>query len=72
MNDIGQKNGIVQVDVDSETKILYEKVVYRTAAHRDLDINAIMWATWFGGSDDTWAPKSTQETYWKNMKVYKL
>ncbi|KAH7623701.1 hypothetical protein NADE_008524 [Nannochloris sp. 'desiccata'] len=72
MNDIGTKNGLLQVDVDGETKILYEKVVYRTAAKPDLDIAGLVFATWFGGSDKTWAPDTKQEAYWKNFKIYKL
>ena len=72
MNDIGQQNGYLQVDVDGDTKIVYEKVVYRTAAKPDLSIDGLVFATWFGGSDKTWAPDSKQEAYWKNFKIYKL
>ena len=72
MNDVGKQNGLVQVDVDGENKILYEKVVYRTAAKPDLDIDGLVFATWFGGGDKSWAPKTQQEAYWKNFKIYKL
>jgi hypothetical protein len=72
INDVGKQNGLVQVDVDGENKILYEKVVYRTAAKPDLDIDGLVFATWFGGGDKSWAPKTQQEAYWKNFKIYKL
>jgi hypothetical protein len=70
MNDVGSKNGLLQVDIDGKTRIVYEKVVYRTAA--DLDIDGLVFATWFGGGDKTWAPDTKQEAYWKNFKIYKL
>jgi hypothetical protein len=72
MNDVGKQNGVLQVDIDGDTKILYEKVVYRTTAKPDLDIDALVFATWFGGGDKSWAPDTKQESYWKNFKIYKL
>jgi len=72
MNDVNKQNGLLQVDIDGKTKILYEKVVYRTAAKPDLDIAGLIFATWFGGGDKTWAPDKKEEAYWKNFKIYKL
>lgn len=72
MNDVGKKNGVVQLDVDGDTKILYEKMVYRTPANPTLDIDSFIFATWFGGSDNSWAPATRQEAYFRNFKIYKL
>jgi hypothetical protein len=72
MNDVGKKNGVVQLDVDGDTKILYEKMVYRTPNEPNLDIDSFIFATWFGGSDKTWAPVNMQEAYFRNFKIFKL
>ena len=72
MNDVGKKNGYLQLDHDGNTKILYDKVVYRTPSHPDLHVDGLVFATWFGGSDGTWAPKAKQESYFKNFNIWKL
>jgi len=36
----------------------------------DIFIEGITFATWFGGSDQTWAPPTDTYTMFRNMKAY--
>ena len=70
MNDVGKKNGVVQVDVDGAVRIHYDKLVWRN--RESLSVDALRFATWFGGGDSSWAPTRTVESYWRNFRIYKL
>lgn len=70
MNDPGKYNGELRVDVDSEKVIHYKQMNWRST--KDVHIDAMVFATWFGGSDKSWAPKKNVEAYWRNIKMYKL
>lgn len=69
MNDVGKANGLIQVAVDGSVRINYDRMVFRK--NKDLAIDAFFFATWFGGSDKTWAPTRDLESYWRNIKIYK-
>jgi hypothetical protein len=68
MNTPGQRNGIIRVWLDNT--LVYEKTdtVFRTT--NNLKIEGVLFSTFFGGSDRTWA--STENTYidFANFKVY--
>jgi hypothetical protein len=70
LNDVGHANGLVQVDIDNALKIHYHKLRWRNRA--DVDIDAFVFSTWFGGSDGSWAPPRTVDSYFRNIKMYRL
>jgi hypothetical protein len=70
MNDIGKSNGYIRLDVNGETKIEYKQLVYRKS--KDVYPTAFTFASWFGGSDDTWSPSTTVEAYFRRFKIFNL
>ncbi|KAI8104897.1 hypothetical protein M9435_000074 [Picochlorum sp. BPE23] len=70
MNDIGKSNGYIRLDVNGETKIEYKQLVYRKS--KDVYPTAFTFASWFGGSDDTWSPSTTVEAYFRKFKIFNL
>jgi hypothetical protein len=70
LNDPGKHNGLIKVEIDGDTKIEYDKMNWRH--NGNLKIDALAFATWFGGSDSSWAPDRDVEAYWRNLKIYKL
>jgi len=60
LNDIGKSNGYVKVWFNTNRNVNAPTYTYDKAVIRELagvKINAIMFSTFFGGSDNTWAPK---------------
>lgn len=43
-----------------------------SATRPGIDIKSVEFSTWFGGSDDTWAPSRDVYTMFKNMRLYRL
>lgn len=70
LNDVGKKNGVVDITVDGESKIRFDQLYYRSNA--DLKAQALVFATWFGGGDSSWAPTKDMQAYFKNIKIYEL
>jgi len=70
MNTIGQKNGLIDISIDGQSKIHYESMLYRRSTK--VKPQAFIFATWFGGGDSSWAPDRTVEAYFRNFKIYKL
>lgn len=70
LNDPGQYNGVLQLDIDGETMVDYRKMNYRSTESTKID--SLVFSTWFGGSDISWAPEENVEAYWRNFKIFKL
>jgi len=70
MNDVGDNNGLVQLEVENQVAISYDKMIFRKI--KDLHPNAFTLSSWYGGSDETWSPDTTVEAYFKNFKMYSL
>ena len=70
MNDVGEANGYVRLDLDGETKVEGDKFTFRSS--KDVYPEAFTFSTWYGGSDVTWSPSTTVEAYFRNFKLYRL
>ena len=72
MNTPGRFDGGITVAIDGTTRISYDRVLYRKGSDARLEVDGVMFATWFGGSDESWAPAKDQVSYWRNFRLYKL
>jgi hypothetical protein len=59
MNTPGVHDGILQAWFDGNVALDEQAFLYRTATS-SFGIDALYFSTFFGGSDDTWAPSTTQ------------
>jgi len=66
LNTPGKADGLVSLTVNGKTNS-FDGMRWRDA--KDMDINGIMIATWFGGSDTSWAPKKDQTLKFKDVVV---
>jgi hypothetical protein len=69
LNDPGKSNGYVELRVDGQVVTSYDSMVWRT--NKNINIEAIDVASWFGGSDASWAPKKDTYSLIKNMRAYR-
>ena len=72
MNTPGRFDGGVAVAINGVTRISYDRVLYRRSGDAGLEVDAVIFATWYGGSDASWAPAQDQAAYWRNFRLYKL
>lgn len=68
-NPPGTPNGIVELAVDGNVVIRYDKMNWRNT--NDIKIEAIEFASWFGGSDESWAPSKDTYILFRNIKAYR-
>lgn len=61
-------DGVLQLYVNNELKIDYRSINWRQ--YPDKFIEGVYFATWYGGSDSTWAPTNQQYTLFRNIKMY--
>ncbi|GAB4823472.1 hypothetical protein N2152v2_010518 [Parachlorella kessleri] len=69
MNDVGQANGVVEIRVNGERKIYYNQVAYRTKP--GIQVDSVVFSTWYGGGDATWSPTEETFTLFKNIQLYR-
>ena len=69
LNDPGKTNGYVELRVDGRLVTSFDNMVWRQ--NRKVNIEAIDVASWFGGSDATWAPSRDTYSLIKNMRAYR-
>jgi hypothetical protein len=69
LNDPGKSNGYVELRVDGRLVTSYDEMVWRN--NKKINVEAIDVASWFGGSDATWAPKRDTYSLIKNMVAYR-
>lgn len=69
LNDVGKKNGYLDLEFNGKKVLSFDKMVWRTS--NDIYIEGVDFSTWFGGSDDTWSPSSDTYTLFRNMKAYR-
>jgi len=62
---VPNQDGIVQVSFNGKQVINFNKVIYRTLP--TVGHQGIIFMTFFGGSDMTWATPTLQYTYYKNF-----
>jgi len=69
LNDVGQSNGFLELRVDGRVVTSYDQMVWRN--NKNINIEAIDVASWFGGSDASWAPPRDTYSLIKNMRAYR-
>ena len=67
LNDPSQANGILRVWVDGRQVIEQKDIVYRTTS--DITIDGLMFSTFFGGGDKSWATPKQQEIRFSDFEV---
>ena len=69
LNDPDRANGYLELQVDGKTVISYPRMRWRTSSK--VKIEAIDFASWFGGSNPSWSPPKDTYVLLKNLKVYR-
>eukprot|EP00889_Picochlorum_renovo_P003236 jgi/Picre1/30266/NNA_005632.t1 len=69
LNDKNRANGYVELKVDGKTVISYDKMRWRT--YDKVKVEAINFASFFGGSDASWSPPRDTYTLIRDMKAYR-
>ncbi|USN58569.1 MAG: hypothetical protein H6767_00100 [Candidatus Peribacteria bacterium] len=64
---MGKEDGLLVVYVDGQEVYRNESMVYRETD--DLVVDSVLFSTFFGGSDPTWATPVDTKTYFKNFVV---
>ena len=68
LNTPGLADGLMKLTVNGVTAVDKNNVVWRTDP--SVNIEGVNIASWFGGSSDTWAPSTDQETQLRNFRMY--
>lgn len=61
-------DGVITLDVNGQRVIEFRKLNWRQYAN--IYIEGVTFATWFGGSDATWAPPFNTYALFRNFKMY--
>ena len=69
LNDPNKANGYVELQVNGRKVLSYDEMRWRTT--NKVKVEAIDFASWFGGSDASWSPPRDTYTLIKNMKAYR-
>lgn len=67
LNDPGVNNGIFRIFYDGENVFELTGLIYRF--DESVQINMLLFATFFGGNDPAWASTADVDTYMKNFHV---
>lgn len=68
LNTPNQTNGIVEVRHNGQRAIYHDKINWRQT---DARVEGVEFASWYGGSDNTWAPSEDMYTLIRNMKLWR-
>jgi hypothetical protein len=66
VNHPGQSDGVLRVWVDGKLAIEHTDMVYRT--NNDVLVTGLMFSTFFGGHDPSWASPKTQQATFRNFQ----
>ena len=66
LNSLGNADGQLELQVNYKTIYLKEDVVFRT---QDVNIDALLFTTFFGGSDESYATPVDTEAYFSNFNI---
>jgi hypothetical protein len=69
LNDPDVANGYLGLEYNGKLVASYDKMKWRVS--EDMNIEGVEMASWFGGSDETWAPPKDTFVYVRNLKVYR-
>lgn len=69
INDIDQHNGKIQAYLNEQLFFERSDFVFRTT--KSIQIERLMFETFFGGDDITWAPKKQEKLWIRNLEVSK-
>jgi hypothetical protein len=61
-------DGVITLDVNGQQVINMRTMNWRQ--YPNIFIEGLTFATWFGGSDQTWAPTTDQYTMFRNFRIY--
>ncbi len=68
LNDPGAANGIARVWIDGQLRLERRDLVFRHG--RDVRIDGLMFSTFFGGSDPSWASPRDQEARFADFAIH--
>jgi len=68
LNQIGKKNGEVQIWIDNKEVLFLKNLELRTKSSVKIDL--FEFSTFYGGNTDSWAPKSEQHIYFDQFMIY--
>jgi hypothetical protein len=67
LNDPSQANGVLRVWIDGRQVIEQSDIVYRTTD--DITIDGLMFSTFFGGGDNSWATPLKQQIQFSDFEI---
>jgi hypothetical protein len=68
VNHLGQKDGVLRVWVDGKLVIERNDMLYRV--NGNVLVSGLMFSTFFGGHDASWASSKTQHAFFRNFQVF--
>jgi len=68
VNNVGQKDGILRVWVGGELVINRTDILYRV--DDNVLVAGLMFSTFFGGHDPSWASPNTQKAFFRNIEFF--
>ena len=69
LNSVGDHNGMLRVKFNDEVVIRYDKMNWRDFP--EVFVEGVEFSTWFGGSDDTWAPPYDTNIMFRNVRAWR-
>eukprot|EP00887_Chlorella_sp_A99_P007963 scaffold12.g7963.t1 len=70
LNDLGQRNGLVEVKLNGQRAIYWDQIMWRVAG--DLFMDSIYFSVWFGGSDASWAPRRDTHLLFRDIRLRRM
>lgn len=68
LNTLNVTDGFLKLTANGQVAFEYSNIVWRI--YDNVNIEGVNIASWFGGSNPTWAPQSDTYTYLKNFRIY--
>ena len=69
LNTPGQADGYIDVAYDGAAVAHFAGITFRAAGDAAVHIDSLMFSTFFGGHDSTWAPSSTQHIDFASFRL---
>jgi len=68
VNNKGSRDGVLRVWIDDKLVVNWTNMLYRVSD--DVLVAGLMFSTFFGGHDPSWASPRTQSTFFRNFEFY--
>lgn len=69
LNTPNKYDGVYQLYINKKLVMSSTNMLYRTTS--TLKLKGIFFSTFMGGDDISWAPKKNQNTYFRNVRLYR-